>query len=311
MLQVDKQVCDTLDRGKSIGSTIIGQVMKTSFYGDTWDAFLALTGQADDLTPTLPMEFGVLGEPVMIKRCNSILVDEPERFGLTHEEVKEFGLHFVPCDTASAIIEGVPCRATPDAVLVTSNGELFIVDGGCVLLECKVRFWADKDLYENGAPASDYDQCQWHMTLTDGARCFVIAWFGIARDVEIFRVDRDDKRIRECLDAAFDFWHFNVMKNNPPTVNGSTACKQYLARQEEREASRREFQNDEWALATDIAQAKEEIATLKERIEMWENMLRESMGETQELYVEGGKSKVTCKKPKNRETRTLRVSMKD
>ena len=72
-----------------------------------------------------------------------------------------------------------------------------------------------------------------------------------------------------------------------------------------------EFQDDEWALATDITEAKQEIATLNERIDMWENMLRESMGETQELYVEGGKSKVTCKKPKNRETRTLRVSIKD
>ena len=55
MLQVDKQVCDILDRNKSIGSTIIGQIMNTSLYGDVWDAFLALTGQADDLTPSLPM----------------------------------------------------------------------------------------------------------------------------------------------------------------------------------------------------------------------------------------------------------------
>ena len=94
-------------------------------------------------------------------------------------------------------------------------------------------------------------------------------------------------------------------------MSSSAACKQYLARQEEREASRREFEDDEWALANDIAQAKAEVATLKKRIDTWENMLRERMGEMQELYVEGGKSKVTCKKPKNRETRTLRVSMKD
>ena len=39
MLQVDKQVCDTLDRGKSIGSTIIGELIDTllfvtiAFYG--------------------------------------------------------------------------------------------------------------------------------------------------------------------------------------------------------------------------------------------------------------------------------------
>jgi len=311
MLQVDKQVCDILDRNKSIGSTLIGQIMNTSLYGDAWDAFLALTGQADDLTPSLPMEFGVLGEPLMIKRCNNILEEQPLEFGLSRKDVDKFGLHFVPCDTASAIIESVPCRATPDAVLVTSKGELFKVDGGCVLLECKVRFWADFDLYNPEPPPSDFDQCQWHMALTDASRCFVIAWFGIARDVEIFRIDRDDKRIRECLDAAFDFWHFNILRRNTPAVSSSAACKQYLARQEEREASRREFQDDEWGLATDIAQAKAEIATLKERIEMWENMLRESMGEMQELYVEGGKSKVTCKKPKNRETRTLRVNMKD
>ena len=171
--QLNIEKCPVLGRDQSIGSTLIGQVMGTSLYGDAWNAYLILTGQADDFEITQMMQRGQLAEPFMIGRANEILKEDPETFGVTAEEVREYDLRFVPCDTISATVNDVPCRSTPDAVLVFGEGssslDRYPVNHGAVYLECKLRFWSDNDLYENGPPMSDYDQCQWHMTLTDGA----------------------------------------------------------------------------------------------------------------------------------------------
>ena len=68
---------------------------------------------------------------------------------------------------------------------------------------------------------------------------------------------------------------------------------------------------EEWAWAIEHHEIKQRMAVDKARKQELENYMRESMGEIQELYVEGGKSKATCKKPKNSETRTLRITVKD
>ena len=82
-------------------------------------------------------------------------------------------------------------------------------------------------------------------------------------------------------------------------------------RMEERDASRREMTSEEWRLAMEIHQTKEQMKELKGLQQGLENQLRESIGEMQEVFVEGSKSKVTCKAPKGKDTRTLRVTIKD
>ncbi len=312
--QLNIEKCPVLERDQSIGSTIIGQVMGTSLYGDAWNAYLILTGQADDFEITQMMQRGQLAEPFMIGRANEILKEDPQTFGVTADEVQEFNLRFVPCDTISATVNDVPCRSTPDAVLVFGHGscglDRYQVNHGSVYLECKLRFWSDNDLYEDGPPASDYDQCQWHMMLGGGSTCYVVAWFGMARDIEIFRLDRDDKRIAECINAAFDFVYMNILTSTPPEVTGSTACTEYLKRQEEEDGSSRPFEGDEWALACEDDELRLKIEEMKERRQVVRNLLRESMGETQRLYVDGSKSKVSFKKTK-KGTRPLTVTIKD
>ena len=83
--QLNIEKCPVLERDQSIGSTLIGQVMGTSLYGDAWNAYLILTGQADDFEITQMMQRGQLAEPFMIGRANEILKEDPETFGVTAE----------------------------------------------------------------------------------------------------------------------------------------------------------------------------------------------------------------------------------
>ncbi len=120
--QLNIEKCPVLERDQSIGSTIIGQVMGSSLYGDAWNAYLILTGQADDFEITQMMQRGQLAEPFMIGRSNEILKEDPETFGVTAEEVQEYDLRFVAGDTIRATVNDVRCRPSPDGVLVLGHG---------------------------------------------------------------------------------------------------------------------------------------------------------------------------------------------
>ena len=122
---------------------------------------------------------------------------------------------------------------------------------------------------------------------------------------------RDDRRIQELKECAEQYFGVNIALGVPPKTDATEGCKKYLMRLEERDASRREMTSEEWHAATNIHACKEQIKHIKAVQQAFENELRESMGEMQELWVEGSKSKVTCKAPKGKDTRTLRVTIKD
>ena len=126
------------------------------------------------------IELGHLAEPVIIARHNTKHADAGK---------------FLPGKTYERVIDGIPCRATPD-------GEL---EDGSAILECKVRFFRDRDFYgEEGSSnvmASDYDQVQWQMHVMGEhvKRAYVAVWFGIAQDLVQFIVERDQERIDEMM----------------------------------------------------------------------------------------------------------------
>ena len=202
--------------------------------------------------------------------------------------------------------QNVTFRATPDGV---------IEDDPSVVFEYKLRWWSDEDLYgermTDQVRESEKDQCQWHMFLSGATTCFLGVWFHPGDDIQWFKIVRDDKHIERLVVAAEAYFASHIRTGTPPPADETDGCKAYHQRLQEREASRRPFESDEWAWAVEHDEIKKRIDADKERKQELENLMRESMGEMQELYVEGGKSKATCKKPKNRDTRTLRITVKD
>jgi hypothetical protein len=202
--------------------------------------------------------------------------------------------------------KNVTFRASPDGI---------IEDDPSVVFEYKVRWWSDEELYgerlTDQVRESEKDQCQWHMFLSGATTCFLGVWFHPKSDIEWFKIVRDDNHIDRLVKKAEAYFASHIATGTPPPADESDGCKAYYQRQEEREGTRRPFETDEWAWAIEHHEIKQRMAVDKARKQELENYMRESMGEIQELYVEGGKSKATCKKPKNSETRTLRITVKD
>ena len=202
--------------------------------------------------------------------------------------------------------KNVTFRASPDGI---------IEDDPSVVFEYKVRWWSGEELYgerlTDQVRESEKDQCQWHMFLSGATTCFLGVWFHPKSDIEWFKIIRDDNHIERLVKKAEAYFANHIATGTPPPADESDGCKAYYQRMEEREATRRPFESDEWAWAVEHHEIKQRMAVDKARKQELENFMRESMGEIQELYVEGSKSKATCKKPKNSETRTLRITVKD
>jgi len=279
------------------GSDRITVLHGTSSYRGPHDDYMKAMGLIqDDFSASNIMNMGILAEEPFRRRTEQMW----EYLGL-HK-----GSKVVPGETLYMDGTHVTYRATPDGI---------IPDDPSVVFEYKLRWWSDKDLY--GEPMTDQvreseiDQCQWHLLLSGATTCFLGVWFHPAEDIEWFKILRDDRRIQELKECAEQYFGVNIALGVPPKTDATEGCKKYLMRLEERDASRREMTSEEWRAATNIHACKEQIKDIKAVQQAFENELRESMGEMQELWVEGSKSKVTCKAPKGKDTRTLRVTIKD
>jgi len=246
-------------------------------------------------TPNI-LNMGLLAEPTFRRRTEQMA----EYLGLYK------GSKVVQGKTLYRHGKNVTFRASPDGI---------IEDDPSTVFEYKVRWWSDEDLYgerlTDQVRESEKDQCQWHMFLSGATTCFLGVWFHPASDIEWFKIIRDDNHIERLVKKAEAYFANHIATATPPPADETDGCKAYYQRVQEREAARRPFEANEWAWAVEHDELKKRIDADKERKQELENLMRESMGEMQELFVEGGKSKATCKKPKNRDTRSLRITVKD
>ncbi len=197
-------------------------------------------------------------------------------------------------------------RSSPDAVLKNKKK---------VCLEFKRHRYEMLEDYgdqlTNEVPPMEYDQVQWHMHHSGCEVCFVGVFFKGSDEMRWWRVERDEERIKEIDEAAFQFFVGNIQARKEPPVDPTPGCINRLKKLEEKEASRRTFNNTDWQIAMEYDRICKGIKEMEAAKKAAEAKLREAIGEMQELYLEDGKSKVTCKAPKGRDTRTLRVSIKD
>jgi len=286
---------DRQQRRLCCGSTDVSKIMGTNQYDGQYELYHTKIND-EVLEVNSAMRMGLLMEPIFRQ--------------LTQESLGDLGL-----DPDDEVIEGetfvsmgfmYSSRSTPDALLKKDKSVCF---------EYKRHRYEMRDYY--GDPMTNevapwvYDQVQWHMQHANCQVCFVGALFGGDTEVTWWRVERDDKRIKEIDDAAMEFFVCHLHKRVEPPADASKGCLERLKRLEEREASRRPFEGDEWKWAVDYDRLKNEIQALEEQKKEAENLLRQSIGEIQEVYLEGGKSKVTLKAPKNQPTRRILVRIKD
>ena len=277
------------------GSTCVSKIMGTNQYDGEYELYHTKIND-EVLEVNSAMRMGLLMEPIFRQ--------------LTQEALADLGL-----DPDDEVVEGetffesgfmYSSRATPDALLKKDKSVCF---------EYKRHRYEIRDYY--GDPMTNevapwvYDQVQWHMRHSGCDVCFVGALFGGDTEVTWWRVERDDERIQEIEAAAMQFFVSYLHQGVEPPADASKGCLERLKRLEEREASRRPFEGDEWKWAVDYDRLKNEIQALEKQKKEAENLLRQSIGEIQEVYVEGGKSKVTLKAPKNQPTRRILVRIKD
>jgi len=277
------------------GSTDVSKIMGTSAYAGPYDLYYSkLNDEVVEVSP--PMKMGLLMEPIFRQLAQESL----EYLGLDpDDEVIEGETFFQPGFMYSS-------RSTPDALLKNNKKVCF---------EFKRHRYEMLDGYgdylTNEVPAMEYDQVQWHMHHSGCDVCFVGVFFKGSDEMRWWRVERDEKRIKEIDEAAFQFFVGNIQARKEPSVDPTPGCINRLKKLEEKEASRRTFTNTDWQIAMEYDLICKGIKEMEAAKKAAEAKLREAIGEMQELYLEDGKSKVTCKAPKGRDTRTLRVSIKD
>lgn len=188
-----------------IGASEIAAVCGMNPFSGPWDIWLRKTGQAPDIEPGPPIEWGHRLEPAIRQKY----ADET---GATM---------FVPSE--SLFSKTTPwARATPDAIVLTLE-QLWDY-----LVQVKnVGYWMGKD-WEATPPAYVQLQEQWELYVTELQRADVAVLIA-GSDYRAYTVHRDDKMIGDLLEIAADFWR-HVENRTPPKLDASEACRDHFTR---------------------------------------------------------------------------------
>lgn len=183
---------------------------------------------------------------------------------------------------------------SPDFVVITG------IEGGGpqphVLLgqglECKTARYPDEqwgpDLSDQ-VPESYRLQVRWYLALTGAREWWLAVFFTAAHDWRLYRIERDLDEQRELVEFAETWWQRHVVGGEPPEVDASDACRDWLvgqsptARDEIRAAT-----GDEEMLARDVHAAEQATKSLEAEAARARNRLRASMGDVRRVYFTGG-----------------------
>lgn len=115
-----------------------------------------------------------------------------------------------------------------DQEFMVANIDREIV-GENALLECKTTGSYGKKDWENGAIPAHYEiQCHHYMAVTGAERCYIAVLIGN----EAFKwqvIERDEEIIKMLIQIEHDFWHNNVLAQEPPSPDGSKSYDDILA----------------------------------------------------------------------------------
>jgi putative phage-type endonuclease len=102
------------------------------------------------------------------------------------------------------------------------------VVGENAILECKTTSaWLHGEWKDDEIPDAYIVQCQHYMAVTGAEKAYIAVLIG-GNQYKCKVVHRDDELINIIIEAERHFWEFNVLGNNPPALDGSSAAERFL-----------------------------------------------------------------------------------
>jgi len=95
-------------------------------------------------------------------------------------------------------------------------------------LECKTTSVLNRAKFSQGEfPPNYYVQCMHYMAVTGAVRWY-LAVLVLNKGFHVFTIERDDVEIQALIEAEKDFWENHVLKQIPPTPDGSEATSEVI-----------------------------------------------------------------------------------
>lgn len=176
-------------------------------------------------------------------------------------------------------------------------------------LECKTTSVLNRAKFSQGEfPPNYYVQCVHYMAIT-GAERWYLAVLVLNKAFHVFTIERDEAEVQALIAAEKDFWENHVLKQIPPTPDGSESTseiiKQLFPEAREREeialfgyedkiqqyleldaqVKELEQERDKIKQELQLAMADAEIGRAQGYIVEWKNQVRQTL-DTQKLKKE-------------------------
>lgn len=115
-----------------------------------------------------------------------------------------------------------------DYPFMLANVDRMLV-GRNIGLECKTTSPFNAEKWENNQIPPHYlTQCYHYMAVT-GAEVWYLAVLIYGKEFKYYRIERDEKAIRDLIKIEKLFWEHNVLKKVMPDPDGSVACDQIIS----------------------------------------------------------------------------------
>jgi len=115
----------------------------------------------------------------------------------------------------------------PEHTFMTANVDRWVV-GENAGLECKTTSVLNRAKFSQGEfPPNYYVQCVHYMAVT-GAERWYLAVLVLNKAFHVFTIERDEAEVQALIAAEKDFWENHVLKQIPPTPDGSESTSELL-----------------------------------------------------------------------------------
>ena len=259
------------NRRRGIGGSDIGAICGMNKYRTTLDVYLYKIGKGKEYEESEAAYFGTIFEDMVAKEFSH----------RTGYKVKKKNAILVHKDYPYML-------ANVDRLIVGK------VNGEKCGLECKTASEYTKKYWEGEeVPLSYMLQCQWYMLITGYKKWFIAVLIG-GNKFLYKEIDRDEELIQNIKDIAIDFWENNVLKLNPPVLDGSNSANDLLKEQYP-EATKTTIKLDNSVLdkIERIEQLSEQIKELEEEKKTHENQIKDMLKDNETGIV--GDRKVVWK----------------
>jgi len=171
--------------------------------------------------------------------------------------------------------------------------------GQKALLECKTTSVYNESSWDDDeVPASYLLQVQHYLNVLDFDKAYIAVLIGNHRFVWK-EIERDNDLIAAYQTQAVNFWEENVLKLNPPEIDGSEATKEAIEQiYSSNTTSQISLPLSQIQLVSELEDIKRDIKTFEAVKGEKENKIREFMGKNEAEIAVSDKFKITWKSHK-------------